>query len=355
MKITIKCKLNPSKKQIKIFDKTLSKCLDAFNYISNISWKNKCFNRVALHHLVYYKVKSKFKFSSQICCAVKDEVAFSYKANKKKQHIFKKAILPLNFNRTISFKGLEIVSISTISGRQKIPLALGEYQKQMLAKATKFCDSEFIKQNNKFYIYITIEIPDKPLKKTKNIIGIDIGIKNIATCSNSKNFTGNQIQSVRNKYQKLRSGLQSKGTKSAKRHLKKMSGREKRFQNDINHQISKQIVELAEKSNSAIALEDLTNIRKTAKHRKSFRGIFHRWAFFQLQQYIIYKAQQIGIPVIFVNPAYTSQTCSSCGKIGIRNGQNFHCPYCSFQANADFNASLNIKRAAVNQLIVGAS
>ena len=147
MKVTIKCKVKPTQKQIKILDKTLSRCLEALNYISKIAWNKKCFNRVALHYLTYYKIKSKFKFSSQICCAIKDKVAFSYRADKKKEHIFKKAILPLNFNRTVTLKGLKLVPISTISGRQKIILALGDYQREMLNKATKFCDSELIKQS----------------------------------------------------------------------------------------------------------------------------------------------------------------------------------------------------------------
>jgi len=352
MKITIKCKLNPTIKQAKILDRTLRKCLDASNYISSIAWKNKCFNRVALHHLTYYKVKSKFKFPSQICCAIKDKVAFSYRADKRKEHIFKKAILPLNFTRTVTLKKSEIASISTLSGRQKIPLIFGDYQKQMLSKAIRYCDSELIKQNKKFYLNIAIEIPDEPLKKMKNILGVDLGIKNIAVCSNGFKFTGEQVQSVRNRYQTLRSKLQSKGTRSAKRHLKKMSSGEKRFQNDINHQISKRIVQSAKESGSAIALEDLTNIRKTARQRKKQRGIFHRWAFFQLRQFIAYKAQMIGIPVILVNPAHTSQICSSCGNFGIRNNQVFKCHSCNSELDADYNASLNIQRVAINQPIV---
>lgn len=192
MTITVKCKLNPSEKQIKILDKTLSKCLEALNYVSKIAWDNHCFNRVALHHLTYYKVKSKFKLSSQICCSIKDNVAFSYKADRKKKHIFKNPILPLNFIRTISLKG-DTASISTISGRQKIPLAPGDYQKQSLAKATKFCDSELIKKNKKFYLNLVIEVPDEPLKETKGAIGVDIGIKNLATCSTGDNFTGKQV------------------------------------------------------------------------------------------------------------------------------------------------------------------
>ena len=353
MKITIKCKLNPDKKQIKVLDRTLSKCLEALNYISKIAWKKRCWNRVALHHLIYYSVRKKFKLPADITCAVKDRVAFSYRADKKKRHIFKQPILPLNFPRTVSLKGLEIASISTLSGRQKIVLALGDYQKEMLAKATKYCDSELIKRGKKFYLCIVIEIPDEPLKEAKGVIGVDLGIKNIAVCSTGQKFTGEQVQSVREKNHRLKSALQSKGTRSAKRHLKKMSGREKRFQKDVNHCVSKQIVALANRSNSAIALEDLTNIRKRAKHRKAQRGTFHRWAFYQLRSFISYKAQRVGIPMLLVNPAYTSQACSSCGNLGIRNGQNFHCPNCSFQADSDFNASLNISlRGAVNRLIV---
>ena len=355
MKITIKCKLNPTEKQIKILDKTLLRCLDVMNYISNIAWKNKCFNRVALHHLTYYKVRNKFKLPADITCAVKDRVAFSYRAERKKQHIFKKAILPLNFNRTVTFKKSEIVSISTLSGRQKIPLILGNYQRKMLSKATKFCDSGLIKRKDKFYLNVTIEISDEPLREIKGIIGVDLGIKNIAVCSNGSKFAGEQIQSVRNCYQSLRSALQSKGTRSAKRHLKKMSGREKRFQKDINHQISKQIVQFAKESDSAIALEDLKNIQKTAKQRRKQRGVFHRWAFFQLRQFVSYKAQMIGIPIIMINPAYTSRKCSSCGYISRSNRQSqsiFKCKQCGFSLNADYNASINIQRAAVNQPIV---
>jgi len=353
MKITIKCKLNATVKQSKILDRTLKKCLEASNYISKIAWKNKCFNRVVLHHLTYYKVRKNFKLTSQICCAIKDKVVFSYKVDKKKEHIFKRAILPLNFVRTLRLINLEVASISTISGREKIKLQLGDYQRTNLSKAIKFCDSELIKVNNKFYLNITIELPDEPLKETKNIIGADLGINNIATLSNGKNFSGKKVQSVREKNFRLRNSLQSKGTRSAKRHLKRASGREKRFQKDINHQISKQIISFARETQSAVALENLKHIRKTAKRRKKQRRKFDSWAFYQLREFINYKAQREGIPVITIDPAYTSQLCSVCGTIGIRNGQDFHCSTCGFRANADYNAACNIAlRATVNKPIV---
>jgi len=352
MKITIKCKLNPTQRQIRALEKTLSKCLRAMNYISQIAWKKKCFNRVALHHLVYYRTKAKFRLSPQICCDVKDKVCFSYKSEKKKQHIFKQHILPLSYNRSLSLNDIETASVSTSYGREKIALILGEYQKQMLSKATKFRNSEIMKRNDKYFLNLVIEIPDEPIKAPTDVLGVDLGIKKIAVCSNGTKFTGEQIQSVRNRYHALRQRLQSKGTRSAKRRLKKISGREKRFQKDVNHRISKQIASLANQHSSAIALEDLTNIRKTARHRKRFRRIFHRWAFFQLRQFISYKAQMSGIQVILVDPAYTSQICSQCGSFGIRNAEHFSCPFCGFFADADYNASLNIRsRAVVNQPI----
>src|SRR4030042_1857046 len=348
-KITVKCKLNPAQNQTRALDKTLSKCLCAMNYISTIAWKKKRFNRVALHHLVYYRTKSKFRLFSQTCCDIKDRVCFSYKADKKKQHFFKQPVLPLSYNRSFNLKDLETVSISTSFGREKIALILGEYQKQMISKAIKFCDSEIIKRNNKYFLNLVIEIPDDPQKAHTNILGVDLGIKKIAVCSNGTKFAGEQTQSVRNRYSALRSSLQGKGTRSAKRRLQKMSGREKRFQKDINHRVSKQIVSMASRHNMAIALEDLTHIRKRARPRKEKRRMFHRWAFFQLRQFISYKALSAGVRIIFVDPSYTSQICSRCGALGIRDLEHFSCPSCNLFADADFNASLNIRdRAFVN-------
>jgi len=353
MKITVKCKLDPTVEQIEILNKTLDECLKAANFISAIAWKHKCFNRVKLHHLVYHPVKKKFKFTSQICCAIKDKVVFSYKKDKEKQHIFKQAILPLSFRRSLSFIDFKLASISTIVSRQKINLQLGDYQKINLTKATKLCNSELIKRNAKFYLHIPIEFPNKPKQEMKGIIGIDLGINNIATLSSGQNFSAQKLQSIKEKIFRLRQSLQSKGTRSAKRHLKKLSGREKRFQKDINYQISKQIVKIAQETKSIIALEDLKGIRKRMQYRKIRKRKFFNWAFNQLQEFIKYKAQQNGIPIIFIKPAYTSQICSSCGKLGDRSDAHFSCPSCKFVADADYNAARNIaSRAAFNQPIV---
>jgi IS605 OrfB family transposase len=117
----------------------------------------------------------------------------------------------------------------------------------------------------------------------------------------------------------LRSGLQSCGTHSAKKHLKKLAGKAQRFQRDIDHCISKQIVAKAEDTERAIVLEDLGNIRSRKTVNKAPRRDLHSWGFFQLRSFIEYKAKLAGVPVFLVDPRNTSLTCPECGHIDKAN------------------------------------
>jgi len=100
-------------------------------------------------------------------------------------------------------------------------------------------------------------------------------------------------------------------------------------------------------------MKDLTDIREKAKHRKEQRGIFHSWAFRQLQNFITYKAQAKGIPVVFVDSQNTSVRCSHCGYISPHNRRSqsiFTCEACGISLNADFNASQNIRQLGISKL-----
>lgn len=158
------------------------------------------------------------------------------------------------------------------------------------------------------------------------------------------------------KIDKLKSNLQRCGSKSAKRHLKKLSGKEKRFRTSVNHIISKKIVEKAKRHSLSIALEDLRGIRQRTTVRKSQRRQHSSWAFNQLRRFLEYKAKLAGIVTKLIDPHYTSQRCSSCGytaKHNRKNQSNFKCRSCGFSANADLNGAINIAQlAAVNQPIV---
>jgi len=218
------------------------------------------------------------------------------------------------------------------------------------------------------FLHITFKKEVEDPVSNKEYLGIDRGINKIAVCSDNRFFGGSKIKSISNKYEQLRSKLQSVNTKSAKRHLKKISKKENRFRADINHCISKQIVSTIE-SGTTILLEDLTGIRNRCNFRKKERKQVHKWNFYQLEQFIRYKAASKGILVENIDARYTSQRCSKCGHISRSNRVSqsiFKCTHCNFTLNADLNASRNIifkyldsisylSRAVVNQPIVASN
>ena len=146
----------------------------------------------------------------------------------------------------------------------------------------------------------------------------------------------------------FRARLQSQGTKSAKQTLKRVSGQEARRVRQTNHEISKEIVTEAVRSNcGVIVLEDLTHIRERIKGGKRIRTRLHRWPFRRLQEYIEYKAIGAGIEVIYVDPSYTSQTCSVCQALGQQDKHRFKCNNCGSRLHSDCNAAVNLSRLGV--------
>ncbi|HMB46017.1 MAG TPA: transposase, partial [Candidatus Methanoperedens sp.] len=181
-------------------------------------------------------------------------------------------------------------------------------------------------------------------------LGIDLGIVYLATDNDGKTFSGKQIDKVREKNAILRINLQTAGTISAKRHLKRFSNREARFHRDINHIISRKIVAKAKGTKQAIALEDLKGIRKSVTVRRTQRSRLHSWAFYQLISFIDYKAALVGIPVFLVNPGGTSHICPECKhneRANRPNRDTFRCVQCGFSGNADHIAAINIAARAV--------
>jgi IS605 OrfB family transposase len=204
-----------------------------------------------------------------------------------------------------------------------------------------------------WYIAAVCDFDDPDLLTPEGVIGVDLGIVNIATDSTGEQFSGNDIEAKREWYAKRRAILQKKGTRAAKRRLRKMSGRQRRFQKWVNHNVSRRIVSKAERYNSAISLEDLKHIRVMAKANKEQRKRLHNWGFAELRGFIEYKARMVGVQVFFVDPRNTSRQCFSCGHIDKKNRPSqsvFRCTACGHEANADCNAALNIgSRATVTK------
>ncbi|GAB3692991.1 hypothetical protein GCM10028793_12740 [Nocardiopsis oceani] len=149
--------------------------------------------------------------------------------------------------------------------------------------------------------------------------GVDLGIVEIATTPTGQRYAGRQLNRYRKRQNRLRAKLQAKNTKSAKRQLKRQRRKEARRARDVNHQISKHIVERAERTGHGIALEDLQGIRGRVRQAKHQRAMLHSWSFAQLRDFLSYKARRAGVPVVVVDAAYTSQSCSACDHTSRHN------------------------------------
>jgi len=297
MKLIAQIKLLPSQEQASALRQTIEVANTACNYISAQAWNNKTFRQFPIHKLTYYNVKEMFRLTAQMVVRCISKVADAYKADKKSKRTFKPHGAIAFDNRILTYKldSMEL-SIWTVSGRQKMSFVCGKRQLELLKDRHGESDLCFVK--GKFYLMVVCDVETPKPIDVEGILGVDLGIVNIASDSDGGNFSGASIEDNRRKFEHRRSNLQKKQTKSAKRKLKKISGAQSRFQKITNHIISKAIVQIAHDTHRAIALEDLGGIREAPVRRKQ-RARHANWSFYQLRQYISYKAERVGIPVFF--------------------------------------------------------
>jgi IS605 OrfB family transposase len=356
MLLTIKAKLNPTDGQRQALLATMERFNEACNYVSSISFQEGIFGKRTLQKQHYRYIRENYGLSAQLAVRAIAKVSESYKGKGHRQelHTFKPHSAVVYDQRILSFKSLDSVSILTLEGRQLIPFSIGVYAQ--LEQRRIRGQADLILQKGTFYLCVVVEVEAETQYSAEGCLGVDLGLVNIATTSDGQHFSGEKSDSVRLRYTKLTAALQSKGTKSAKRHLKRTSGKERTFKTNFNHCISKIIVRIAKDTKRAMALEDLTHIHSQVTVRKAQRGRLGKWAFGQLRQFIDYKAQLNGVPLAIVDPKNTSKQCSCCGhtdKANRKTQADFVCVACGHTENADINAAKNIaSRAAVNQPIV---
>jgi len=329
---------------------------EACNHIAETVFAMHSANKVGIHKTVYYPVREHFGLSSQLTVRAISKVCEACKRDKSIKPEFRLDGAIVYDQRILSWKGLEKVSLITLQGRQTIPIRLGEYQKARMDRVGGQADLIFVK--NVFYLCVIVEAPEESLYDPVDVIGVDLGIKNLAVDSDGEIHSGDKIQNARAKSDALKGRLQQCGTRSAKKHLKKLSGRMARFSRDTNHCISKTLVAKAKDTLSLISLENLEGIRNRTERtvKKSQRRNHSSWSFSQLREFVTYKAAIAGVPLVYIDPAYTSQECPICHCISKSNRptrDKFYCTCCGFSGPADNIAALNIKaRVAVNLPIV---
>jgi putative transposase len=229
-----------------------------------------------------------------------------------------------------------------------VPIVMGDHQKRLMAYRKGEIDLCLVR--GKWMLAATCDIPETDEFKASDWLGIDFGLVSLAADSDGNLHTGADVERIRDRLARRKQGLQKRGTKAAKRRLRKLAGKEARFRKHTNHVISKEIVQTAERTARGIALEDLKGIRGRVTARRSQRSRLHSWSFHQLRAFVAYKARRAGVPLVAVDPRYTSQACSCCGCIDRKNRPNqatFSCVSCGHAEAADLNAARNIRAKAV--------
>lgn len=332
----------------------------AASWIASVCWDEHITNTNTAHHRVYGETRQRFGLGAQLAVCARAKAVEAIKATRTKKsdtcpQFGERGSIRYDA-RTYRLMSLDRVSLNTLQGRVVCRMIQGLRQHTMLTDPDwKIGGADLIWRNGTYYLNVTQSKEPPQDRETSETLGVDLGIVNLATDSAGETFSGEQVRKVRDRYSRRRQTLQKVGTRSAKRRLKKMSGREQRFQKNTNHCISKALVNKAVVSRKALALEDLTGIRERVTVRRANRYERHSWAFYQLRLYISYKAALAGVPLHFVDPRNTSRTCSVCDHCEKANRQSqasFLCKQCGFCCNADINAAINISRAEVKQPMV---
>jgi putative transposase len=346
-----------------VLSQTIEQYTWSFNAVCKHGWETGNGNGVELHKATYYDHRARTGLPAQLVCAARVKATEALKSAKSLKKKGKTVSCPTS-NRcplrydarsyTVWFNRSELTILS-INGRVKLPFEVAEYYRQYLT--WKHTSADLLKdRKGRWWLHIVMEIDTPVAAATAEVVGVDLGIATPAVDSKGSKYGADHWKEIEDRTFELRRRLQSKGTKSAKRQLKKLSGRQKRFRKDCDHVLSKRLAQAVSRG-ATLAFEDLTNIRGRAKRRKAQRRRLHGWSFHQFQAFVTYKAEARGVAVGFVDPRYTSQKCSQCGHIerGNRPSQaEFRCKKCGYECHADYNAAVNIRddflkcRAAVN-------
>jgi putative transposase len=351
MKLVANLKLTPTKAQHDVLLETLKTANRACTWLAGQAWEHKTFGQFALHRLTYAHCRAQFGLAAQMAVRCIAKVADAYKLHRQTRRRFKRYAAQPYDDRIFRLCSDTDLSLWTAHGRLTIPYQCGARQRALLAYRKGEVDLMYIK--GVFYIAVVCDVLEPEEIGIERVLGVDFGLVNLAVDSDGTVYSGAQVEQKRQRFAQRRHELQQHTTRAARRTLRQLKGKQARFQQHTNHCIAKRLVETAQRSAAAIALEDLAGIGQRVKARRQQRPRHTNWGFLPLRQYVTYKAVLTGVPVILVDPRHTSQACNVCGHIAKANRQSqnhFSCHRCGYTTHADFNAAQNIRnRAAVNR------
>jgi putative transposase len=365
MQRTVRLELKPTPEQAQILNETLAQFTQAFNRVCAVGWEQSEKNGVRLHHLTYRETKAAcpgLVSDLLIQARVKATEALKSAATRVKQgrkttcpH---SALCPARYNvHTYKLNWNDsFVRLSTSGGKVNIPFKLPRYAAKYVGCNTDA--SDLIYRKGRFWLHVVVTLPETEFVSTGHVVGVDLGLNRPAVTSSAHFLGERRWKEVDRRYFRLICALQSKGTKSAKRHLRKIRNKRMRFHRDCDHLLSRRIVDSCTPG-TTIVIENLTDIRKRVKPRKGAQQRrLHAWSFAQLRTFLSYKAAEAGMQVVAVDPRHTSQTCSKCGyqhRSNRRSQSLFQCRQCGYTLNADFNAAKNVAQKHLAGLGISSS
>ena len=364
MTVTAKVQISVDADNQVLLDKTMSAYSDACNYVSEYIFNTKNLKQFSLNQILYSTLREQFGLRSQMAQSVFKTVIARYKAilETQKEWIkpsFNKPQYDLVWNRDYSLTQ-NCFSVNTLDGRIKLPYFAKGMSKYFDHTTYKFGTAKLVNKHGKYFLHIPVsyEVEESNISDICNVVGIDRGINFVVATYDSKHksgfVSGRAIKQKHAHYSKLRKELQKRQTPSARRRLKAIGQRENRWMQDVNHCISKALVESNPK-HTLFVLEDLTGIRSVTERVKTKdRYVSVSWSFYDLEQKLIYKAKQNQSTVIKVDPRYTSQCCPVCGHIEKSNRNKkihlFTCKNCGYESNDDRIGAMNLYHMGISYL-----
>jgi putative transposase len=349
---TVRLELHPTPEQAELLAETCRQFTDAFNHVCRVGWQQREKNGVRLHHETYYPLKRRWPelvadlhVQARVKATEAVKAALALAKQGRKTACPQSSACPPRFNVhtfKLSWERGE-VRLSTTNGRQSVPFSLPAYAETYAG--SRVCTADLLKREGRWYLHVAVAVPAPAVEPLPVVLGVDLGLARPAVTSTARFLGKRRWREVEARRFRLKRKLQKANTKAAKRHLRKLKRKQRRFRRDCDHVLSKQIVQAAP-AGATIAVENLTQIRSRikARHGGQTRRL-HAWSFAQLRSFIEYKAEERGCTVVGVDPRHTSQTCSRCGHCARNNRRSrsvFRCRVCGFELHADLNGARNI-------------
>ena len=360
--LTAKLKILPDLSDAQLLIDTMHAYSAACDLVSDYVYKFHDLSISSLNRELYHLIRQRFGLRSQMAQSVLRTVVARYKTilTNQNQWIkpkFRRPQLDLVWNRDYSLnRDRTLFSVNTLQGRIKVP-----FHVEGVDIDGRFGTAKLVCRHGKFFLHVPVtkEIDELSLSEATNVVGIDRGIRFLAVSYDSQGksafFSGAVVKQKRAHYKALRKELQQVKTPSSRKRLKAIGQRENRWMRDVNHCISKALVQ-SNPEGTLFVLENLTGIRAaTERVRVRNRYVSVSWAYYDLQQKLVYKALKNHQSVITVDPAYTSQTCPKCRHVSRANRDKkkhiFCCGHCGYTSNDDRIGAMNLHRMGMEYLV----